>query len=160
MVLDAKEQKPLRKKLYVNHDVQRSLILRSIIHWYFYMSAILLTVVIVTVVRDPSQDAIRLLFKSVVYFSPAILASVLLLPLFIWDILKASNKVAGPILRLQNEMSRLSKGDVKELRFRNGDHWSEVADGFNALAAQLRTERLAHQALKSQLEQISEPVAG
>ena len=140
--MDAKEKKALRKKLYVNREVQGALLLRSVLHWFFYMCAILLTVVIVTAVRDRSELAIKLVFKSFVYFSPAIIASVILLPLFIYDILKQSNRVAGPIVRLRNEMKKLANGEnVKELRFRDGDHWKELAEDFNTLRAQVIKDR-------------------
>ena len=155
--MNAKDKKALRKKLYVNREVQRTLILRSIMHWYFYMCAILLTVVIFTVIRDPSELALKLVFKSFIYFSPAIIASVILLPLFVWDILKASNKVAGPIHRLRNEMAILVSGhDVKELRFRDGDHWSELADEFNLLAKELMAERKARVQAEAALTKVSE----
>ena len=158
--MNSKEKKLLRKKLYVNKEVQRALILRSILHWYFYMCAILLTVVICTAIRDPSQLALKLVFKAFVYFSPAIIASVLLLPLFVYDILKSSHRVAGPICRLRNEMIKLSNGeDVKELRFRPGDHWTELAEDFNVLAKQLMEFRDAQSEEENSIEE-AEPVAG
>ena len=157
--MDAKEKKALRKKLYVNRNVQGSLILRSILHWYFYLCAILLTVVVFTVIRDPSVLAIKLVFRSFVYFSPAIIASVILLPLFVWDILKASNRVAGPIHRLRGEMAILIDGqDVTELRFRDGDHWTELADDFNILAKELMAQRKARTQAEAALNRISEPL--
>ncbi len=159
--MNAQEKKTLRKQLYVNRDVQLELILRSILQWYFYMCAILLTVVIFTVIRDPSVLAIKLVFKSFVYFSPAIIASVILLPLFVWDVLKASNRVAGPIHRLRNEMAALAAGrDVKELRFREGDHWSEIAEEFNVLAQKLMSERKAHDQTQAPLNHASQVAIG
>ena len=140
--MNEREKSRLRKKLYINPEVQRALILRSILHWFFYMSAILLVVAIFTTLRDPSQLALNLVFKSFVYFAPAIIASVVLLPLFVYDILKSSNRVAGPIFRLRNEIRTLASGeDISELSFRDGDHWSELADDFNLLADQLMEAR-------------------
>jgi hypothetical protein len=159
--MNEQEKKRLRKKLYVNPEVQRTLILRSILHWFFYMCAILLVVVIFTSLRDPSQVAIALLFKSFVYFAPAIIASVILLPLFVYDILKSSNRVAGPIFRLRNEIRTLASGeDIKELRFRDGDHWFELAEDFNVLAKQLiEARRDGSESEPSVDEQQAEPVA-
>jgi len=157
--MNEQEKKALRKKLYVDRQVQGALILRSVLHWYFYMCAILLTVVVFTVIRDPSQLAIKLVFKSFVYFSPAIIASIVLLPLFIYDILKTSHKVAGPIIRLRNEMAKVTHGEkIKELRFRDGDHWAELAKDFNEMAAVLMEERTARIAAESKLNEL-EPVS-
>ncbi len=153
------EKKALRKKLYVNRQVQGALILRSVLHWYFYMCAILLTVVVFTVIRDPSQLAIKLVFKSFIYFSPAIIASVVLLPFFIYDILKASNKVAGPIHRLRHEMKKVTSGEnIKALRFCDGDHWADLAEEFNLMAAELMTERKSRLAAEASLKQAGEPI--
>jgi nitrogen fixation/metabolism regulation signal transduction histidine kinase len=116
-------------------------------------------VVVFTVIRDPSQLAIKLVFKSFVYFSPAIIASVLLLPLFIHDILKTSHKVAGPIHRLRNEMTKVTEGkEIKTLRFRDGDHWTELAEDFNEMAAALMAERKAREEAESKLKDL-EPVS-
>ena len=157
--MNEQEKKALRKKLYVDREVQGALILRSVLHWFFYMCAILLTVVVFTVIRDPSQLAIKLVFKSFVYFSPAIIASVLLLPLFIHDILKTSHKVAGPIHRLRNEMTKVTEGkEIKTLRFRDGDHWTELAEDFNEMAAALMAERKAREEAESKLKDL-EPVS-
>lgn len=127
-------KKALRKSLYINRQVQGALILKSVMQWFFYMCAVLLSVVIWTVIRDPSAFAVSLLFDAFIYFSPAILASLLILPLFLFDTLKESNRIAGPIYRLQDEMIKLANGEtVGELRFRDGDHWEELATSFNSL---------------------------
>ena len=143
--MNSNEKKTLRKKLYVNRDVQGALILRSVLHWSFYMVAILLVVSIIAVIKDPSRLGFGLLYESFLSFAPAIVASILLLPLFVYDILRSSNRVAGPIVRLQHKMKKLTAGEeIEELRFRDGDHWNEVADEFNALAKQVMKERRAY----------------
>ena len=142
--MNSKEKSALRKKLYVNREVQGALILRSVLHWYFYMVAILLTVSIITVIQDPSKLGFGILYDSFMYFAPAIIASIVLLPVFVYDIMKTSNRVAGPIVRLRNEMEKLANGEtVKKLRFRDGDHWTQLAQDFNVLAAQVMKERKA-----------------
>ena len=135
--MDNKTKQRLRQKLLINREVQGALIIRNVVHWCFYMAAILLVVSIWTSFHTPSggPTAIELVFESFVYFSPAILASMLLMPLFIYDHLKASHKVAGPIFRLQTEMQKLIDGEeVQELRFRDGDHWAALAKDFSKLA--------------------------
>ncbi len=140
--MDAKTKKAIRQKLYVDQDVQRTLILRTILQWYFYMSAILLVTCLGAIWMDPGQLAIKHVFKSFVYYAPGVIASVLLLPLFVYDMLKATNRIAGPIYRLRNEMKKLASGqEIRPLRFRDGDHWSDLAEDFNELAEQISAER-------------------
>lgn len=140
--MDAKTKKAIRQKLYVDQDVQRTLIVRTILQWYFYMSAILLVICLGAIWMDPSQLAIKHVFKSFVYYAPGVIASILLLPVFVYDMLKATNRIAGPIYRLRNEMKKLASGqEVRQLRFRDGDHWSDLAEDFNELAEQISAER-------------------
>ncbi len=90
---------------------------------------------------DPAS-AIRELVKE---SAPAIVASFLCLPLAILDMLRWSNKFAGPAQRLHQALDQLaSDGDVEDLKFRTDDFWRESADAFNIVAArdrELRTDR-------------------
>ncbi|MEM7782677.1 MAG: hypothetical protein AAF623_04930 [Planctomycetota bacterium] len=147
------DKKHLRKKLFINAEVQGAILHRTVLHWFFYLAAILLTTVIIASLKDPSKMAIRMVFQSFVYFSPAIIASIVLLPLIVYDMLRESNRVAGPIYRLEKEMTKLRKGQkVKELRFRDGDHWSDLAVTFSQMAA-------AHQANLEQIESLKKQLA-
>jgi signal transduction histidine kinase len=158
--MNSADKKALRKKLYVNQEVQGAIIVRTVLHWCFNLCAVLLVVVIWTVIRDPSQNAIKLLFEAFVYFSPAIVASVVLLPLLVYDILKISHRVAGPLLRLRCEMGKLAEGhDVDSLKFREHDHWSDLADEFNRLATNIKAERQAARHSEGQPSQELEAVS-
>lgn len=151
------DKKHLRKKLLVNRDVQGAIICRTVLHWFFYLAAIVLIVVVFKVWEDPSQMAIRLVFSSFVDFAPAVIASVVLLPLMVYDTLKETHRVAGPIYRLQCEMQRLTNGkQYRELRFRDGDHWYNVADTFNELAKQYDDQRSENERLKAELARASQ----
>ena len=146
------DMKHLRKKLLINREVQGAIICKTVLHWFFYLTAIIFTVVICEVWRDPSKLAIKLVFQSFIYFAPAVIASIILLPAVIYDTLKESNRVAGPIYRLRCEMEKLTQtGSVRNLRFRDGDHWNEMADTFNELAD-------SHQALQDELNQLKKRV--
>ena len=139
--MNADETKNRRRKIPLNPDMQGTVLVRSVLHWCFYVSAILLVVVIWTAIRDPSQSALKLVFESFVYFSPAIVASIILLPVFVYDALKATPSAAGPMFRLQCEMAKLTEGkQVDPLKFRDGDNWDELAENFNGLANRVMRE--------------------
>ena len=131
-----------RKRLYVNAEIQGSLIVRTIIHWLLYMVAVLITV---TAWKDYSNQeaSISLLAQEVLSgFAPAFLAGLVLLPLFLYDQLKFSNRMVGPIYRFRREMKKLTKGEgVQKLRFREQDHWPELAEEFNRLAEKVIRNR-------------------
>ena len=131
-----------RKKLYVNKEVQGSIIKKAIFQWFLCTSLVLLVVVIVTAINDPSRSAFTMIWDMWKYFAPVILASFFVLPIFVYDLLRASHKIAGPLLRLKNEMEKLTNGEtVRPLRFRDGDYWQDMAEQFNLLAAEVQNNQ-------------------
>ena len=64
------------------------------------------------------------------------MASLLLLPGVIFDLVRLSNRFAGPMFRLRRSMHDLAQGKpVDAVHFRHGDFWQEFADDFNTIAA-------------------------
>jgi hypothetical protein len=75
-------------------------------------------------------------------YGPAMIASLVLLPLVIIDVLRVSNRFAGPLLRLRRSMRALARGEeVGPIEFRGGDFWREFAEEFNAVAIRMQEER-------------------
>ncbi len=157
-----KKARHFRKQLWINREAQGAIIKRSIFHWYLCTSLILLVVVIFTALKDPSRSALPLIYELWNHYAPAILASFVLLPVFALDLLKGSNKIAGPLHRLRNEMIKLQNGEqIRPLHFRDGDFWPELAEQFNELASQIQREREAMSSEHSGADSTcANPVAG
>ena len=52
-----------------------------------------------------------------------------------------SHKIAGPVYRMQKELNRMSGGhpvELKEIHFRKGDFFPELAESFNRLVKSMR----------------------
>jgi hypothetical protein len=78
------------------------------------------------------------------HFGPALVASLLLLPLVLFDVIRFSNRFAGPLVRLRRAMRTLARGEqVLPIKFRDGDYWQDFADDFNAVAATVQRYRAA-----------------
>ncbi|GAA5506613.1 hypothetical protein [Novipirellula caenicola] len=61
-----------------------------------------------------------------------------ILPIAAYDLLATTNRFAGPICRLRGELQRLIAGESpRPLNFREHDHWSEIAELFNEVRAEL-----------------------
>ena len=72
------------------------------------------------------------------FYGPAAIASFLLLPLVIVDIIRFSNRFVGPLLRLRRSMRALARGEyVEPIEFRDNDFWYDFADEFNAVRARI-----------------------
>lgn len=55
-----------------------------------------------------------------------------ILPLVIWDVIKFTHRIVGPLVRLKDCLAKLSRGEtIPELRFRKGDLLVDVQDAFN-----------------------------
>lgn len=73
---------------------------------------------------------------------PVVVASLLLFPFCVYDSLKATNEITGPIARLHSKLKNLNDSqDFKSLKCREGDRWAGLAEDFNALAAEIERNR-------------------
>jgi signal transduction histidine kinase len=64
-----------------------------------------------------------------------VLASVVLVPVIMFDVLVTSNRFAGPLYRVRRAMRELAAGErVGAIQFREKDFLQDLADEFNAVA--------------------------
>lgn len=68
------------------------------------------------------------------YWAPGLL---LLVPLAVQDLLRLTNRFAGPKARLARQLRELATGDPGPLEFRRDDYWQELADDFNRVREEL-----------------------
>ena len=126
---------PLRKRIYINSEIQFGLIRRTLLHWGLYMCAVLLAVMLWFTYRNHDATLSNVIQESFTNFAPALFAGIILLPLFLYDQLKFSHRMVGPIYRMRREMRKLARGEgIQKLRFRDRDHWHQLAEDFNLLA--------------------------
>jgi hypothetical protein len=64
---------------------------------------------------------------------PVIGVAIVLIPLFVYDTIRLTHRMVGPMVRVRRELQNLADGHrAKRLQFRPDDYWTEVADEFNA----------------------------
>ena len=69
---------------------------------------------------------------------PFLLVLVFLLPVFIIDSIKLSNRFAGPVYSLRRALREIVQGKPpRRLKFRKHDFWHDLADDYNALLVRL-----------------------
>ena len=84
----------------------------------------------------PAPTALSPLSETWVYCGPVVIVYLLLMPLVAVDMIRFSNRIVGPMLRLRRSMRQLARGQhVKPLAFRDNDMWRELANEFNAVAS-------------------------
>jgi len=80
-------------------------------------------------------------------------------PIFLWDVVRCTHRVAGPLVRLENTLLRMAKGEtVQEIKFRKGDWLTSLERALNiylaSRAAAAATEKAAHKAAPSAVETV------
>lgn len=134
--------KQARKQLFIDPKVQGALVLRVALYWVVCLMTITLMLLCWRILTGPARMFYTHFGEMWFHFGPALIASFLLLPLVIVDIVRLSNRFAGPLIRLRRSMRALAQGeDVRPIHFREGDFWREFADEFNAVLA--RVEQLS-----------------
>ena len=128
----------LRKRIFVDSEVQGALVRRVIAHWAAFAATLAVILGAVQFFANPlaSFDEHLALFPR--RHGLTFITLVLLLPAFLWDTARLSHRFSGPVLRLRRMMKELASGeDPGELRFRDGDFWMELGDHFNGIRSRL-----------------------
>ena len=133
-----------RKKTIVDRKFQFRMVRRLIFHWTCFVSA-LMTLLIgwhlivgVAVGFNNGQPTIR---ETMMRYAPVLFALWVMLPVLVWDILKLSHGIVGPIIRLRMTIQALNRGEeVKKVKLRKGDYCIELADDLNMLIEKLNTK--------------------
>ena len=87
-------------------------------------------------------SAEAIIYRTWLQFWPAMVASILFMPIIIRDVIRMSNRFAGPIFRLKRSIHEAANGeDVSEIRLRDKDYWVDFADDVNKVTAQLQELR-------------------
>lgn len=122
-----------RARSFVDPEVQGGLLRKIAFHWtlLFVVNSIAL-IVWVRMFEQPEATWGETFGACVRRFLPFFVVTALLIPAFVWDTLKLTNRFAGPILRLRSALAAAANGQaVEPLHFRNDDFWQEIANDFN-----------------------------
>lgn len=139
----------LRRKIFVDPNVQGALVMRVILYWVACLTTITLMLLCWRILTGPARFFYTHFDELWFNFGPALVASFVLLPLVIIDIVRLSNRFVGPLVRLRRSMRALARGEaVEPIQFRQGDFWQDFADEFNGVLA--RMESLSRKSEPSQ----------
>lgn len=130
-----------RRQLFVDPRVQGALVLRTVLYWIMCVTAITLMLLCWRIVTGPARMFYTHFEDMWFHFGPALVASFLVLPLVIYDVVRMSNRFCGPLFRLRRCLRALARGEpVAPISFRDGDFWPEIAQEFNALLARVQRD--------------------
>ncbi len=134
-------QPSLRRQWFVDRRIQGALVARVILYWVVCLTAITLMLLCWRIITGPTRVFYAHLEEMWLFYGPAAIASLLLLPLVIVDVVRLSNRFTGPMVRLRRSIRDLARGQhVEPIALRDNDFWREFAEEFNALATRVRGE--------------------
>jgi hypothetical protein len=130
--------RPQRRQKFIDSKVQGALARRIIFHWLVFVAVASVTALLLQVLSDPFRPAGYHLENLWYTHGPFLVVMVFLLPVFVIDTVKISHRFAGPIFSLRRTMREVADGKPpRELKFRDGDFWHELATDYNAMIARL-----------------------
>ncbi len=132
-----------RKTNFIDANVQGSLVLRICLHWIGFLiltgGCFIFLQALLSIADGSLWVRIQKTSREFMLLAVLMLA---ILPAFILDSIRFSNRFVGPIYRLRRALRELNEhGHCEEIRFREHDFWQEIADDFNAVAAKLMATR-------------------
>ena len=130
--------KPRRTKHYIDSGVQGSLARRIILHWLVFLLVGAVVAFVLQVLSNPFQPLASHLQNLWWTHGPFLLVLVFLLPVFVIDTIKLSNRFAGPVYSLRRAIREIVQGkSPRKLKFRRHDFWHDLADDYNAMLLRL-----------------------
>ncbi|NND96873.1 MAG: hypothetical protein HKN47_06035 [Pirellulaceae bacterium] len=145
-----------RTRILVDPQVQWSLAVRVLTHWFLLLSCLFaISLMVRLLIAAGQQSFIDSLKASVSIQAPLFCVMLILMPVFVRDTLKLSNRFAGPMYRLRTVLAELAQGgEGSRIKFRDGDFWSEAASDFNVVYDQLTTLKARNEELEARLKEL------
>ena len=147
----AKDKNMKRSRIYVDPEVQLALGRRMAMHWLLFVVVCFGIVgFLQACVEHPSISLSEMFINSLKRNVLSLVAGFAMIPIFIHDMIRTTNRFAGPVTRLRGMLREIgTDGVAREMKIRKGDYWSELADEFNLAITKLQ-ERQANELLSSE----------
>lgn len=124
-----------RSRYLIDPKVQWSIAGMITFHWaVFLVCLVTISAMVQVMVAAGHHPFVNSLASAVRAHLPILGMMLLMLPIFLRDMLKMTNRFAGPMYRLRLSLSSLAnQRPTSKIRFRSKDFWQEVADDFNTI---------------------------
>lgn len=146
--------KHARRKLFVDPEVQGALVTRCLVYWSMCL------VVVFAGLLCPEYMFAKLGLVSPtapsiwLRYAPGLVLAAAITPIMVLDLLRCTNRFAGPMIRTRRLIRALANGErVEPIAFRKGDYWRGYADDLNAVLRRIETlERKAGVAVAGRVD--------
>lgn len=134
-----------RLKKIINWTVQGPIVTRLMVHFLAYNVATLFLLLVVygvksslAVIADGPVNATPATFWQ--QASPVIVCMLVMMPFMVWDLMKLTNRIAGPLYRFEKLLKEFKQtGKLRPAVLRQGDLLTDYQHEFNDFVASLHT---------------------
>jgi hypothetical protein len=147
-----------RSRILVDPTVQWTIAGRILGHWTLFLICLVSISAMVRIMAAAGDQPFTLAWRNALIAQiPILVMMLLLLPVFLRDTLKLSNRFAGPMYRLRTALHHVAENEpANPIKFRAGDFWQEAATDFNRVLERLRCLQQENESLKTKLSEQSE----
>lgn len=129
-----------RRRLFVDPEVQGALVTRCLTYWCLTLFVVFVALLspdyifAVLGVVSPTSPSIW------VRYAPGLVLAAGFTGLMVVDLLRSTNRFAGPMVRTRRFLRSLANGEpVEPISFRRHDYWRDYADELNAVLRRIQT---------------------
>ncbi|QEG41617.1 hypothetical protein [Roseimaritima ulvae] len=147
-----------RKRVLIDSAVQWAIGRRVIMHWMVFLTGLLsLNAFLHTIGSISEQTLWQAVVDGLRAQVPILGVMLVLLPVFVYDTIKLSNRFAGPMYRLRTSITALGRGKTtRPIAFRDGDFWQDAAEEFNQLRERVQFLEQRNQELSRTVQRAAE----
>jgi len=130
-----------RKRYLIDPTVQWAVARRVALHWVGFFAVLLAVNSLVGMLLSvPEKSMSEIAIVAVRSQTPLVFVMLLILPIFLRDTIRLSNKFAGPMYRLRIGLNSLAEGKQQGvMKFRTSDFWQDVAERFNSVRERMES---------------------
>lgn len=148
-VLNMGGKKKARKKLYVSRRIQGGMLAKLALYWGVYHFVLWHAMFMYRYMQyraDVLGGAAHVSFAELYSTFAAqhysmVLCAVGVFPIVLWDMVKITHRIAGPLVRFQNTLREMAKGvRPRPIKLRRGDLLVELQDAFNEYVTSLEAK--------------------
>ncbi len=130
-----------RSRMFVDSSLQGSLIRRLLMHWVTFVAVGTVIACALRWMTHPTVPLSSQAGEMFAQFGPFLITMLAMLPIFVLDTIKLTNRFAGPFVRFRQNLVSLRGGQSDRVTFRGGDFWHDTEDDLNAIIDELASLR-------------------
>jgi len=132
-----------RKRKLVNISLQKAIALRIVSHSILFVWSVFLLCIGLLYLTDPLESGESFIRIRTICLTAIGVSSLVVLPALVYDSIKFSHRMAGPVIRLNNILPSIGVEKLAHVSLRKNDFWREFAAEVNAMLDRVEALRQA-----------------